>query len=417
MSLTPEERRTRLTNLLVEVANQQRGQSAFYGNLRGLPGGFNFRRLISSIGFLARTRLTYITPAATNVEIGSEPRVDINSVLLHPYGSTLDISRLQSTTDRDRRRHHSRVRGGKGVLEYPPNPLYLMPGYCLPNTHADEKDIEFVIDSTTPRRAKSWHFYINRVGDLIVSAAIDDIVCATEESTKFTIDIALENLLLISKQDHHANNVNETTLVEAPYTTEQIATLAVLGAKLETAFLDITETANEGFVRNDDDEAYRIGNFTNEEWKNNNLPFDYTGSDFTSLFDTIDTIPDFDYATDLFRSAIAVEVLDRREIARTTISNEDTLSTQSTYLANYASISSATRALEMQDRPRVSYFINRINASTTSSNNTTSNANTVGSSTVSGATSGATAGVAFVGNNDPLVYNFRTGKWGDGNSV
>lgn len=413
---TGQQRRQALVNLLAQIAREQRAAPAYYGNLRAVPGGLDFRRLLSATGFAPDTRLTYVTPAATNVDVGSEPRLTVNQLRLHPYGAATDVARLASTDPVDRRFHDARTRLGSGVVPYPFDRTYVMPGYCQPTTTAEEKDVELVLDMTTPARGKSWHFYVNRSGDLVVGAAIDD-VASLDGATARTIEVAYETLVVVARADHAAGRVNANTLVEAPLTLAQVRTLGVLAAKLETAFEQLAEVVGTGFVRVAST-GFRQGNFTDGAWRDAGLPFDYTSSDFDAFFTYVDGLPDFDLSTDVWRPASAVDQVDRREVARTAVSDTDTLGVRSTILANYASISASSRADAMQDRPRVSYFLRRATAATQAASTTAQ-----GAASVADADAGADDGgedeapAEVAANTDAYAYDFRTGQWGDRNPV
>jgi hypothetical protein len=408
-----QDRRQNLVNLLVQISREQRASPAYYGNLRAAPGGLEFRRLVSSVGFPAGTSITYVTPASTNVQVGSEPRTGVTQIVFHPYGATFDVQRLTSSDGADRRFHETRTRLGSGVVPYTDDVRYVMPGYCLASSTAEDKDVEFVLDATTPRRAKSWHFYVNRAGDLIVNAAIDDVACV-DGATDTTVNVAYESLVVVSREDHANNRVTAQTMVEAPLTLLQLRTLGVLTAKIETVFQQIVEEAGTGFTRIAS-EGFRNGNFT--ENLESGLPFDFTSSNYDAFFTFVDSLPDFDLSTDVFRPASSVEQIDRRELARTAISDTDTLGVRATILANYAAISGSSRAQDMQDRPRVSYFLRRSEAATQAANTTAQNATEVADADAGADDGGSDEAPVQQPNTDAFVYNFRTGQWGDRNPV
>jgi hypothetical protein len=194
----------------------------------------------------------------------------------------------------------------------------------------------------------------------------------------------------------------------------QLRTLGVLTAKIETVFQQIVEEAGTGFTRIAS-EGFRNGNFT--ENLESGLPFDFTSSNYDAFFTFVDSLPDFDLSTDVFRPASSVEQIDRRELARTAISDTDTLGVRATILANYAAISGSSRAQDMQDRPRVSYFLRRSEAATQAANTTAQNATEVADADAGADDGGSDEAPVQQPNTDAFVYNFRTGQWGDRNPV
>ncbi len=418
MTLPAAQRREGLARLLAQIGQRQRAAPAYYGNLRSSPDSLAFRRLLSSTGFPRGTNVTYITPASTNVQVGYTPRTDVERILLHPYGADQDISRLASNVAADRATHSSRTRNGTGVIRYPDDDQYLMSGACLPDTSSSQKIVDFVLACTSPRSATCWHFYVARTGDLVVCAALDDITPSSRDMAPTSVDIAYETLLVVSRENHAARRTEGSFLIEAPLTTAQLTTLSVLCAKVLTVLTTIPESAEEGFQRYNPsgDVTYLPGAFMNGN--STSLPFNYTASDYEGLFDAIDDLPDYDPVLDVFRPASEVENQDLREQARTAIDDRDTLGVRSTTMGEYAYLAAGSRANAMIDRPRSAYFYRRGQAATNDGiNNAERSAQLSANSAAASETDSETPVPQTNANNNPFVYNFRTGLWGGSDPV
>jgi hypothetical protein len=426
--LSGAERRQLLTNFLGGVSQQQQSTLAFYGNLLAVPGGLDYRRLLNDVGFPTTVAISYVAPAQQNVQPGSEPRPGITTVNLWPYGGELDVVHLSSTDPVDRQVLDAPQPDGSGCLTYSDDNRFAMPGYCDPDTgNAPRKNIKFAQDLTTPAVGKSWHFYIDRTGDLIVADAIDDVACL-QGATATSIEIAFETLVLVLKTDLQTGHTDAAHLVEAPLTSAQLTTLAVVCAKIETVYSTIVETVGTpGFMRQPS-AGWKNWNFTNGIWKNV-AALDYTESDYPGFFDYVDSLPNFSITTDIFQTAAQVQQPDGRPIARAALSHTDTLGISSALLGAYAPISASARAQEMQGRARIGYFMRAAQSASQRANSTSQMGRSVSDSNAGDTateqpapTTVGTPGAAATTPPAPqngiiFVYSFTSGLWADNNPV
>jgi hypothetical protein len=429
---TSAERRTLQAQLLSQLARAERQSVACYGNLTTAPDRSITRRLLSSTGFPPGTQLTYTGPASSAVETSTTIREGIQRVVLHAMGADMDVDRHRSTAIEDRRILSAQATDGRGLLRYPGDTNYLMPGYVDEDGSATTKVLRAVQGMCSLGATRSWHFLVTRAGDLLVGAALDDRTTWSSDDPEHTIDILYESLVITRTMDP-----TTADLIEAPLTPAQQRTLGVLMAKLEDACPEWSwsiSTSGAGFTSTAMLAAqsgaaldYTPGPFTDGAWipratraynpsavGDEGIPLDYSTSDFEGLFTIADETAHFDLATEVFRTAEANIEDDRRELARATISSQDTMGTNSAAQANYSQHAARARGVQMLDRPRTAYILRRADAAARQAADAASRAAQTESTTDTPAEP-ENRSVAMEAS--PFIYDFTTGEWGDRNPV
>lgn len=398
-----------VAQVLARVAADTRRTVAYYGNVRGLPGRSRRpRRLLSETGFPAERTFSYVVPAPAHVRAHDPPRT-VTSVTLHPYGLADDLRRLTSSRAADRRVRTAGTNTGTGVAPLATDATFLVAGNVLPDTSAPAKTASLIEAVVTARRGPAYHFVVTRRGDIIVAAVLDDETAASRSNAATTIDVALEGAFAIRRTDHEARRF-DGTLYELPYTPTQMLTLSVLIVKLRTVYPAVPTTLGTGLVNDYRVADYRGApalNFSNGAWRNGGSPFDHALSDVPAFVTNLGTIPPFDLATQVFQPDQAPTPVATRTVAQTAIGQADTVGEQSVLLANYAALAGPERANAMQSAPRVRFFVERLNMAVR-------DAHGASNSAADTAEGGRVDPLTPATNVDPHVYDFTTGRWGDG---
>lgn len=403
-----------LQAVLGRLASDRRRTVAYYGNVEAQPGSSQApRRLLSDTGFPSTTQFTYLVPASAHVVRHEDPRA-ATRVTICPYGVVEDRARLVSTNETDRRVRTSNASGSTGLRVCPLNDAYLVSAELDDDTYAEAKTVRLVQSITNPRGGPAYHVVINRRGDVIVAAALDDTTRASGDNAEVSIDVAVESALAIRQADHAARQLNE--LVELPFTTPQLAALAALIGKLAAAYPAITQrltpatTSGAGY-------AYRWPittpdatprNLTSGAWRAHS-PFNHEDSDAPRIFRIAADRRPFDLTTEVFRSADAPRARTGRAEAQAAVSQADTAGAESVMLGAYAALAGEERATEMQQATRLQVFVQRIAMAH-------HDAAEAGQAAGQVAEAGSPAAPSPAANVSPHVFDFTTGLWGDGAS-
>lgn len=403
-----------LSTALAQQANDQRRQVAEYANLEPRPGETEVpRRLLSDTGFLDDAQFAYINahPAHVVPPEDDAPRT-IRQIVLQPYGLRLDQIRMRGS-----RRLIRSTRGvATGVIEHPDNNSVLISAELTATTYSAQKNAVVRRNMTERESGPAYHFLIDRNGGISVGPALDFSTAAIPARAQDSIFIALEGALGILREDFLAGRPQLS--FELPYTSEQVLTTAILLAKLYTAFPEIPKafnnTATPGILATvyataTGLPADKIYNFSNGDWENADLPFSYAATDNEAFFRAISDEGAFDLATEVFRTAEAPRAIAARDAARVAIGTLDTTGRIAVALGAYTSIASPERATEMEAITRRALFISRRRVAHSSADQTGADAAAV-------TTSGQSVAVVspVVTNFEPHVYDYVTGKWGDG---
>ncbi len=400
-----------LSQVLGRMSNDYRQTVAFYGNIQGRPGIRRTpRRLLNDTGFLETTDFTYLVPSPSHVEVGSDPRAN-TSIVLHPYGLREDVQRLISDEPADRRVRSSDHMGHNqpGVVAYPGAPSWIISADQSLSTVGLNRTINLVRRVTNAHQGPAYHFIVNRAGDIIVTAALDDIVRAFR-SSETSIDVAVETAIAIPRQEWADKQYDN--MVELPLTVLQLTTLSILCAKLLTAYPAITrDETGLIYAWPTDYPQTHVSNFQTDP-PAASIPFDYSQANREAFFLQVTTQGLFDLSTEIYRPvATAPTPIATRTEARTSISTADTAGALSVRLGNYAGVAAAERSTEMQSSVRRRFFVQRIN---------TTNHDADGASAAAAHVSASVTTMghqpAAVQNYEPMAYNYATGLWGDDQS-
>ncbi len=398
-----------LSQVLSRMSNDYRSTVAFYGNIQGRPGIRRApRRLLNDTGFLETTDFTYLVPSPSHVEVGSDPRAN-TSIVFHPYGLREDVQRLISDDPVDRRVRSSDHMGfgQPGVVGYPGASDWITTADQSLSTVSLQRTINLVRRVTNAHQGPAYHFIVNRAGDIVVTAALDDIVRAFQSSAT-SIDVAVETALAIPRQAWQDKNFD--SILELPFTEVQLTTLSILVAKLLTAYPAITrDETGLVYAWPPDYPQTTVANFQTTPQDASAVPFDYSQATREAFFLRVDTQGTFDLATEVYRPVqTAPTPIATRTEARTSIATADTAGALSVRLGNYAGIAAAERSNEMQSNVRQRFFVQRVNTS-----NADGDASAAAAAHVQASIPTLSHAPAAVTNYAQLAYNYATGLWGD----
>lgn len=395
---TPEET---LNLAITRLASDRRRSAAYYGNLAPSPGSRRVpQRLLSDAGFPRATQFSYVAPAMAHVTRGEGPRT-IRTLAIHPYGLAVDARLLRSTAPEDMVVWDEG--SPTGVRIYPGVDTWVMPGRLLDDTYDVEKTSALLAGMTNAAAGPAYHVIIDRRGNVIIGAALDDVTHPPGVVDEGVVNVALEGAL--------ARRLEGEELRELPYRSIQLRALAALVAKLRAVETDFASelSAASGVAGlyvawPELGETVSLGNFTGGSWRNG--PFDFTASDDPGFFQLVNLEDPYDLATEVFRPANSPVPSTTRAQVAAAISRTDTAGRTSVYLGAYADIAARDRNAEMSLASRREFFVDRARG-----------AHHDGvAGLVRAAEVHATAPTAEqpVQNSDPLMFNFSTGFFGDG---
>lgn len=407
-----------LSRVLTRMANDYRSTVGFYGNIFARPGFSRTpRRLLSDTGFLESTDFTYLVPSPSHVETSQELRT-VTKIVLHPYGLREDVQRLTSLRPEQRRvlspQQMGQDRNGVVAFPYPGRPQQRPDYYVSADQESDttsfNKTINLVRRITNAGQGPAYHFIVNRRGDIVVAAAIDDVVRVSPTGEETVIDVAVETSLAIFRSDWDSRNFE--SLREMPLTDLQLTTLAILCGKIFTAFPAIPHTFPDGveyvWPTSEFPTTSPSSLLPTSEAEISQLGFDYSPTTTEAFFNRVVAQGSYDLAREVWRRpGVSPPPMATRAEARTAIAQGDTLGRQSVEMANYATAAAAERSNEMQtlDRPRV--FVRRINGANADADHAAEGAShTAAASSLSHQPSS-------VQNYVQLAYDYTTGFWGD----
>jgi len=403
-----------MQGVLGRLANDYRRTVAYYGNIEARPG-FNAtpRRLLSDVGFPTTSQFTYLVPSRAHVIVNEDARA-ITRLTFCPYGLAEDRRIILSPDEADRRVRTSSESGATGLRVCPLDPAYLVSSELNDETVSEQKTVRLIRRIVSTAGGPAYHVIINRRGDVIVAAALDDTTRAAGDNAEISVDIAVESALSITQEAHVARRFD--SLIELPFTTTQIAAIVTVIAKLTAAYPAIaralvpSETSGPGV-------AYRWPittpdatprNFSRGAWRGTS-PYDHALCDAPRIFEQVAERRAFDLTTEVFRSADAPEARTGRAEAQTAVSQADSAGEESALLGAYSIVAGEERASEMQGTRRIQLFVQRIHMAHHDANQTHEVAGAA-------ATASSHAAPTPPQNILPHVFDFTTGYWGDGKS-
>lgn len=409
-----------LSRALTQLSNDRRRTVAHYGNVTGREGSSLIpRRLLSDTGFFTDTQFSYIAAAASNLTILADPRKP-DRIVFRPYGIREDLQRLLSTEGQDRVERTDALLGGTGITHYPASTDFVMSADLDAGTVGLQKTLNVARQVTDQRGGPAYHAIINRRGDIIICASIDDETSATPDLGEVSIDVALETAIVMSRDDHF--DQRNTNLIEIPFVDVQLTTLAVFIAKLRTAYPSIPATivkearsAGLSYLWTQEEQQRYVNfglrplNFSSGSWRNQDHRFDYTTTDDIQFLGRIVNQGAFDLATEVFRSDQQAPPTSAREIARTAIGTVDTAGAQSVYLGAYASVAAQDRNADLQSMTRRQIFVQRAGVAHHDADSASEQAGAV----TEGAEATDEESNTPVVSTGPHVYDFAEGLWLD----
>lgn len=392
---------------LSRLANARRTRITEYANLAARPGeSVNPRRLVSDVGFFAGTQFGYITAHNAHLTAPEDdaPRA-ISRIVFAPYGVNRDRARLTSRRTSDRlvgtRRGDATV---PGVCPIPSQPLYVAPAYIDANTYAQSKTDRAVRDMASRLPGPAYHALIDRQGGVTIGPAIDFRTAVNPEVEESAIFIGLEGALAMPLSEFRARS--GARIFELPYTGAQLASLATLVNKLLTALPGVPRVFS---ADNPGLNAYSHSNFSSGRWRTEtDSPFEYGPTDDAEFLDLIIEQGVYDLATEVFRPIDAPRAVVGRREMQTAIGRVDTAGERSLLLGAYVDIAAPERTLDMLSLTREQIFAHRRQVTHTEADEAgTSAGHAAAGEVLSRTFSNAT-------NIEPHVYNYATGRWGDG---
>lgn len=408
-----------IAQTLARLSSDRRTTANQYLNITARPGnGLSPRRLMSDIGFLQEANFSYGTvhPANATYNDTDNPR-ELKQIVLVGYGLRSDYRRLVSSRPEDRNIQTPGSTTSSGLATYPGNEQVLMSSALNAGTYAQSKTRN-VLQAMAALAGPAVHFLVDRLGNVVIGASVDAEVTAVPTYQENGVIIALETACVIGRADHAIRRYDR--IVELPFTTLQLVSLAVLVKKLLTAlgsafpktFTSSLSNTDQGFtyVLADSIEGFSPFNFQADPRSSviPNVTFDYSGTSNATFFNTVEAQPAFDLATDVWRTTQAPRAVAGRTAIATAIGEVDTAGAESVYLGAYATLAAEERSTEMQTTQRQQMFVQRQRVSHRNADDAANEAATV-SETGSSATTPNTPAT----NTAPHTYDFSTGRWGD----
>lgn len=406
-----------LTLALSRRANDQRRQATQYTNLEARPGSSRVpRRLLSDIGFLTSASFGYINahPAHVIPPEDAAPR-PITQIALSPYGLSFDAACFSGA---NRNVRHSRGAGNSGAAVMAQDGRLVVSAELDADTYSEQKNYAVRYNMTTARRGPAFHALIDRRGGVAVGPGIDYQTLVARDRAPVAVFVGLEGALAQAREDFDAGRAD---YFELPYTSVQVTSLAILLAKLYTAFPDIPRSvvsdAEAGapatiYLLPEDIPAARQLNFSDGRWAEQRTYFSYGATDNDQLSAAVLGEGAFDLPTEVFRTAEAPPAVAARDVARVTLGRVDTMGALSIALGAYTSLAVPERSASMQGQGRRELFVTRERASHLQADQTGERAG----ATAAGIKA-VTVVVPEVRNDEPHVYDYTNGHWGDGGVV
>jgi len=408
MATTSEVLRAALTRL----ANDRRRTITHYANVAPRPGNNSVpTRLLSDVGFLSGTQFTYVNAHLAHVTPPEDQDIarTVTQLVIVPYGTGLDATRLNSTRAVDRLVRTRRGVEQTGVAPLVDTPEVLVSAELDEGTVSKQKTRQVLQGMTQRRPGPAYHVLVDRAGNVTIGPSLDVRTNVVQARMETAVFIGVEGALGVLRSAHEGHTPN--ALFELPLTPVQLVSLSIVLAKLAPVYPTIPQKIdNTAYVYVAPAESPRL-NFSNGAWKglNNGSPFDYGVTDDEELFALVAEQGTFDFATDIYRPPTSPRPVAARAEVQATIGTTDTAGAQSLYLGAYVDLAAPERAFDIEAQTRRQLFVQRIRVAHTEADDAGSTASDVETGTGS-----VTPIKPTVINAGPHVYNYKTGRWGDG---
>lgn len=375
-----------LRTALTDQARTRSRRAAVYLNARPRASS-RTGRWLSEVGFLSELPFSYaaLDPSNAFPDEGGEGRV-VDRVILVPYGLQRDALRIEGTQVRT-----TRAAGASGLAPWPDDDAYLGAADLADDTSVTEKTAALLAGLRSASSGVGYHAVLTRSGAVYVAAPLDERV-APVPGAETAVCIALE---CAARRPRAPGGRAEV----APVSEAQAASLAVLLAKLGSAYLNLDLSVGGGVayaVRPEEPAAAALPP----------PPSFVAGSErAAALGRAVAAEGLYDISTEVFRSAPPATT--GRAEAQTVIGTEDTLGATTLLLGAYADVAAADRSDGMQEVSRRRVFVERARV-----------AHREGEDGAEAAGDAANAErlapvVPSVENPGPHAYNYLTGLWGD----
>ena len=378
-----------LRTALTDQARTRERRAAVYLNVRPRSRARSGRWL-SEVGFLADLPFAYavLDPANALPDDGNEGRA-VDRILLVPYGLQRDLLRLEGASPADRAVRTTRRAGAPGLAPYPGDETYLAPADFADDTSVVEKTAGLLAAMRTAGGSPGYHVVVTRSGAIYVAAPLDERVAPVPESDS-AVCVAVE---CAARKGRGAGDRPEI----APFPDAQLVSLAVLFAKLGSAYLGLDLTVGNGirYVPRAD-EPLAVAQPS---------PL-LAGSPLAvDLARRVEAEGLYDVASEVFRRDPPAAA--SRAEAQTALGTEDTLGATTLLLGAYADVAAADRSDGMQEVSRRRVFVERARVS-----HQEAGADAEAAGTAANAERLAPV-LPVVEGTGPHVYDYRTGLWGD----
>ena len=347
-------------------------------------------RWISEVGFLSDLPFSYAALDPSNsLPLDDTDSRTIDRVLLVPYGLQRDITRLESGAPADRTIRSTRGPSASGLAPYPGDDGYIAAADLGDDTSVPEKTSGLLAAIRTPGTGLGYHAVITRAGAVYIAAPLDEKVNPVAGADT-AVCVAIEGAA------RRARGANQRVEL-APMPDAQLASLAILIAKIGSAYLNLEISVGSGVlyaVRPDEPGALAA-------------PALLAAGDVTAetLARRVEAEGVYDISTEVFRRT--PPTVNRRAEAQIALGREDTLGATTLLLGAYADVAAADRSDGMQQVERRRVFVERARV-----------AHQEGEEGAQAAADAASAErlsplVPAVENVSPHAYNYLTGLWGD----
>lgn len=388
-----------LRQALTSSARARRAAVPVYLNRRTQPVG-RPAAWLSEIGFYAALPFDYaeVDPSNTLPSADASPPASdaprfVRRIELHLYGAARDCRRLASGLAVDQVVRGARADGQAGRALYPGETEYLGAADLRDDTSVPAKTTELLGAMRAAGSGTAYHAVVTRAGAVYMTAPLDRPVppgAAPDATADETVAVALEGA------GRMRNRIDRDTPEDAPLTAPQLASLAVLVAKLRAAFPDVPLDWTSGLRASPGPEG---GVPSGDVW----LARDPAAR--ALLLDLVRREPAYDAATQVFRRT--PPPASRRGEAQAALGTVDTVGRSSLLLGAYADVAAQSRAGAMREPERTRFFVERARAAHAEGDDALAMAARASRGTQ------LTTPPPPARNTSPFVYDYESGRWGD----
>lgn len=366
-------------------AQERRTRARVYLNAAA-PDTRSQGRWLSEVGFLDTSPVSYAEMSPSNFVPADDPEGrEINQIYLVPYGLERDAALLSGA--RPTRYRSSRRQGTNGTAPFP-GAQGLTGASDLDEAGASQaKTLAVLAALRQADGGPGYHAVVTRAGAVYLCGPADVSVSPVEDADN-AFCVAVESAVTRGP---------EGQLAEATWTGAQLDALAVLVAKLRAAYPSLLL---------DEETGVRL---VDRETRPDGLAAWFAGDAPATFTQRVADLGEFDAATEVFRRSPPPSA--RRAEAQVAVGTADTAGESSRVLAAYVGLAAAERSHGVSELSRANVFVQRARVAHVSGDE--------------GAEEAAHAGAADqlvptfpeVVGYEPHVYNFATGRWGDGETA